>query len=444
MKYLKRVARPCSFLVLLFVALSAGCGGLAVAAPTEEHQLDMAEMEKKPYQIGGYLEFYPILFGLDKSSALYKLNFFNRREGPTTEQYNGNLQLEGSLESGISRLYLKTYTSYINSFRDETTKTSFFEGNLSIKPSSSLSVDLGKKTLNWGKGYAWNPAAFLDRPKNPDDPELSREGLIVAALDYTKSFQGPLKTFSFTPVLIPAYPGVNDDFGETGHLNGAAKLYFLLYDTDIDLIFLTGGSRSTAYAMDFSRNITTNLEIHGELALINSVTGISSDSLGNTERTTGSTGNFLAGLRYLTGQDTTYILEYYRNGAGYSNLEMQDYFTFIDRGYQSYVSTGNAGLLNKAGSLFEGGYGRMNPARNYLYLRVSQKDPFDILYLTPAFTLIGNLDDRSFSLSPELLYTGITNLELRLRTAILAGGKGTEYGEKQNSYRVDFRARYYF
>ncbi len=75
-----------------------------------------------------------------------------------------------------------------------------FEGNVSLKPSPSFILEFGKKTLNWGKGYAWNPAAFLDRPKNSDDPELAREGYIVASLDYTKSWEGQaLKTFSFTP-----------------------------------------------------------------------------------------------------------------------------------------------------------------------------------------------------------------------------------------------------
>ena len=43
------------------------------------------------------LELRPILFGLDRDAALYKLKFFNRDEGKTIEEYNGKLQLEGSL-----------------------------------------------------------------------------------------------------------------------------------------------------------------------------------------------------------------------------------------------------------------------------------------------------------------------------------------------------------
>jgi hypothetical protein len=86
----------------------------------------------------------------------------------------------------------------------------------------------------------------------------------------------------------------------------------------------------------------------------------------------------------------------------------------------------------------------MNPEMNYLYLRVSQKEPFDILYFTPAITWIANIDDKSFSVAPEITYTGITNLELRLRTILIGGQRGSEFGEKQNDYRVDLRMRYYF
>lgn len=435
------ITASCLFFLILCHALV-----LIPSSFAEEYKFDASEVEKKPYHIGGYIEFYPIIFGLDKNSAMYKLNFYDRSMGGTTEQYNGNLQIEASLEKGVTRAYLKAYTSYTNSWQTETTKTNIFEGYLSVKPSSSWIVDAGKKTMNWGKGYVWNPAAFLDRPKDPNDPELSREGFIVASVDYTKSFtDGHLKTFSFTPVLVPVYSGVNDDFGEVDHLNFATKFYFLFLDTDLDLMFLTGGSKTTRYGMDFSRNITTNLEIHGEFSLINGYDQTYTNSSGTIFKRSYTAKNYLIGLRYLTKSDTTYIIEYYRNGTGYSSKEMRDYYSFIDVGYDRYTATGNTAMLDKAANLNQqGSYGRMNPGVNYLYIRVSQKDPFDILYYTPAVTLIANLDDKSFSMTPEITYTGLTNLELRLRAGIIAGTKGSEYGEKQNDYRIDFRARYYF
>lgn len=77
-------------------------------AHAEEYTFDISEIEKKPYHIGGYLEFKPALFGLDKKASLYKLKFYNRDEGSKIEEYNSTLQLEGSLEKGIAKLFVKT------------------------------------------------------------------------------------------------------------------------------------------------------------------------------------------------------------------------------------------------------------------------------------------------------------------------------------------------
>jgi hypothetical protein len=82
--------------------------------------------------------------------------------------------------------------------------------------------------------------------------------------------------------------------------------------------------------------------------------------------------------------------------------------------------------------------------RNYLYLRASQKEPFDILYFTPSLTTIVNLDDGSYSLIGELLYTGFGDFELRLRAAANRGDRLTEFGEKPVDERVELRARWYF
>lgn len=417
-----------------------------IASPSfaEEYTFDLSEIEKKPYHIGGYGELRPVLFGLDKDSSLYKLNFYNRDEGANLEEYNAALQLEGSLEKGIARLFVRINTDYKKSYLGEDLETIVYEGFLSLKPSSSLTVGMGKKTLKWGKGYAWNPVAFVDRPKNPDDPELNIEGFIVASADYIKSFDGPLKTFSFTPVLIPVYEDVNDDLGKTDKVNLAGKIYLLLYDTDIDFILISGGSKTARYGVDFSRNITTNFEIHGEFAVIEDHKKRSIDESGDIMEKEFDAESWLAGIRYLTERETTYILEYYRNGTGFTSDEMRDYFSFINTAYDSYLASGSDTLLKKGLSITEGNYGRINPAREYLYLRISRKEPFDILYFTPSITWISNISDKSFSLSPELLYTGITNLDLRLRAGFIAGESLTEYGERQNDYRVEMRARYYF
>ena len=431
---------------LLFPTLLLFCLFVRVAQAAEEYTFSLSEIEKKPYHVGGYLEFRSVLFGVDKNASLSKLNLFDKNVGNTILQYNGRLWIDANIQKGIAGFYLQLNTDYQQSYVfDATSKIKPYQAYLSLKPSSSLTMAIGKKTSKWGKGYAWNPAAFVDRPKDPDDPELALEGYVVASADYIKSFSsGPLKTFSFTPVILPAYGEINDDFGETHNLNVAARAYCLLYDTDIDFMFLTGGSKTPRYGFDFSRNIGTNLEMHGEFAFISDFQKTLIDADGNTSEKTYNAVNYVLGTRYLSTLNTTYIFEYYFQGTGYSSKEMSDYFTFIDKSYDVFLSSGNSLPLAKAAAVTQGGYGRFTPERQYLYLRVSQSEPFDILYFTPSLAWSYNLSDRSFSITPELLYSPMTNLELRLKTGFLVGAKDSEFGEKQNDYRLELRVRYYF
>ena len=417
----------------------------ATALAGESYSLDDSEIEKKPYHLGGYVEFRPVLNILDKDAALYQLQYYNQDQNASRSEGNAKLQLEGSYEKDMGRVYVKTNTDY--QYSDDiggNNRTAIFEGYGTLKPTDSWKFEFGKKNLRWGKGYAWNPVNFLDRTKDPNDPELSLEGNIMATLDYIRSFDGPLKTFAFTPILFPVYDHINDDSGVNNRLNVAGKVYLLWYDTDLDFIYVADGSRTARMGMDFSRNITTNLEIHGELAQIRDYQQRFVDAGGIVQTDTRDAVSGLLGLRYLTANDLTAIIEYYYNGTGFSADEMNNYFGLIRRGYQLYNATGNASLLTNAQNLTQGGYGRNSPMEDYLYLRLSQKEPFDILYFTPALTTMVNLNDHSYSITPELLYTGITNLELRLRAGFIRGSRDSEFGEKPNDYRMEFRMGYYF
>ena len=414
-----------------------------LAGAEESYTFDPAETENKPYHVGGYIEFKPILYVLDHDSAFYKMRFFNDPRGQNLLEANGRIQLEGSYEKSIFRVYAKTNTDLKSSYSGESERSTFYEAYVSLKPSNNLKFDLGKKTLKWGKGYAWSPVAFVDKPKDPDEPDQAMEGYIMATADYIKSFEGPLKTFSFTPVILPVYDHVND-FGNNNKLNIAGRFYFLLYDTDIDLMFLTGGSKSDRYGIDFSRNISTNFEMHGEMAYVRNYSKNALDINGKPFLVEGSAVSYVIGIRHLTTFDLTTIIEYYHNGMGFSGNDMKNYYAYITRGYNTFQTTGDATLLGKAQQMAEGSYGRSSAMENYLYVRFSQKEPFDILYFTPSFTWMMNTDDQSWSLTPELLYTGITNWEFRIRSGIIIGARNTDFGEKQNDYRIEIRVGYYF
>jgi hypothetical protein len=417
----------------------------ALSGAEEKYTFDPAEVEKKSYFLGGYVEFRPTLFGLDNNAALNKVRFYDRSLGDTLMEYNGKLFLDAGLRKDPFSVFLQTSTDYKDSQVTSQLSTTLYQGYVSFKPSDSFTADGGKRTLKWGKGYAWNPAAFFDRPKDPDDPELALEGFWVGSADYIRSFTGNLKTFSLTPVVLPAYQDVNDDFGETGHVNIGGKAYFLFLDTDIDVMALAGGSRTVRYGFDFSRNVLTNLEVHGEFAWIPHFTKPLLTTSGTVAQRTYSAVNYLLGLRYLTAQDTTYILEYYFQGVGYAPGEIRDYFRYVNSAYDALVSGRDVRPWTKVQNvLAKSPYNVSTPMRHYLYLRVSQKEPFDILYFTPALTCIYNLQDSSIQVTPELLYAPITNLELRFRAGLLAGGTNTEFGEKPFGYKLELRARYYF
>jgi hypothetical protein len=394
--------------------------------------------------VGGFLEFQPTLFALDRDAAFYRLRFLDEDEGAIAAQYDLRLRLEGSYRQGIFSLFARADALTTQGDLDSESRIDLLEGFGSLKPVPGLAVDVGKKVVKWGKGYAWNPVAFVDRPKNPEDPELALEGFYLVVAEAIRSFGGPLKTAAVTAVALPVAKDVNEKFGETDHLNFAGKIYALLFDTDLDAMVFTGGSRTTRFGVDFARNILTNLEVHGEWALITDFEQAPVNERGQAVRRVADVMSYLVGFRYLTERETTFIVEYYRNGTGFTGEQMEDFFRFVDTSDATFRTTGNPTGIRRAITLAEGSYGRPNPMRNYLYARASQKEPFDILYFTPAVTTIVNVADRSFVVIPELTYSPRTNLELRVRGVALVGERRTEYGEKQNDYRLELRVRYYF
>ena len=224
----------------------------------------------------------------------------------------------------------------------------------------------------------------------------------------------------------------------------AGKLYLLYRDTDIDLLFFTGNSRSTRFGIDIAKNLASNFEIHAELAHIPGQKIRLLNEVGSLTTVEKSVTSYLLGLRYLAANDITTIVEYYHNGAGYSVAEMERFYQRVSAAHGQFLASGDDGPLQQAAGISRSGYARPQAGRNYLYLRLTQKESFDLLYFTPGLTSIYNLDDASYSLSPEAVYRGFTHWELRLRYSHLAGARFTEYGEKLNEDKFELRLRYYF
>ncbi len=474
--------------ILFGIALIAAFPADAAEDTAYDLNFEIPEAESKEvFKIWGYSEFRPFFRVLDTNSALYRQRYAKNPQNDTQTNYLLNLRPELSIDYGqfgaYARPRLEVDWNEVKSGslvldepseefweRDRHWGASIMleEAFVTWRPSPTFTAEAGKKVLNWGKGYAWNPVAFASRPKDVDDPDHAREGYVMSYLDYIRSFDGPLKTLALTPLILPVADRLNAELANGDSLVVGGKVYALLYDIDLDLMVMAGNNYNTRIGFDFSTNLTSNLEIHGESALRFGYNKNIINTNGEIRSKTFDALNFLVGIRYLNSFDTTIIAEYYHNGEGYSPGELRDYYELINNGYDEYVdnqtnsaiqknlkmlkgnyqgtsgSNANSTSLLKDSSQVASTYNKSTAGQDYLYLRITQKEPFNILFLTPTLTLITNLGDLSCSLNPEISYMVIPNLELKPRLVIPLGGRLSEFGEKMNAFRGEFRITYYF
>ena len=80
-------------LMLLFTAMGIGA--------QEEPAFDASQFEKKPFELGGYVQLKQESFSLNRSAAFYKLGFYNQPQRESLDRTTETLQLAGKVRQGI-------------------------------------------------------------------------------------------------------------------------------------------------------------------------------------------------------------------------------------------------------------------------------------------------------------------------------------------------------
>ncbi|MCK4578050.1 MAG: hypothetical protein KAU50_04625 [Candidatus Marinimicrobia bacterium] len=375
--------------------------------------------------------------GLNSDSPLRLVQMSDAGSGNIQSQWLSELYLDGDYQTDKIALHIGTYSRY----ETPTTSTfSVFELYNRFSLGQRFNLAFGKQTSNWGKGYAYNPAGFINPPKDPENPELAREGQMLLKLGYVQSFSRPaFQTVDMELVLLPPTTLLNDRYVDPAEIAIASKFYVLSMDTDLELYQYFHHSGDQRLGVGFSRNIGPSIEVHGEYAKYDEKSSYSFSSA-SIQQTNKAGSEFLVGLRFINTRLTTTILEYYHSDFGYSSSDIGKFSDNLENAILSQDPV----ILQTARALAQSFFFTKNIGQDYLYAKFSQPEPFDILYLTPSLQGIINLNDRSLLLSPIISYKPYVNSEFILWSTVFLGDSDSEYGIKSADWSLELWLRIYF
>ncbi|TSA45196.1 hypothetical protein D4R52_02955, partial [bacterium] len=345
--------------------------------------LPSSEAKKETLELSGNLDVKYSIFKSRLDSPMYDLQYYNQQLSDILSSYKMDFYLNGDYQTKDLGVHLKTHSEYYN---DAQNAFNLFElyGDLNVSDNAFLL--LGKKMYNWGKGYAFNPVGYVNPVKDPENPELAQAGILSVNYEYSRSLQsGPIKNYSFDLIGIPSAKTINNKMSEMENTDIAGKLYFLLLDTDLDLMWYASKTNPAKIGLDFSRNILPSIEMHGEFSRFSNQPRYTiSNSTFETESVGGA--SYLIGLRWLNDFNLTTIFEYYHNDAGLNNNEFASYNTFL----LNASASGDTGSIANAINVSKNYFSSVNLMRDYLYLKVSWPEPFNWVYFTPSIYTIYN------------------------------------------------------
>jgi len=408
-------------------------------AQAQDYDFEIPEEEEaSKLEVNGNLDAKWGILQTNTTSPVYGLQFFGQdKVDEYLSQYRLDIYLNGGYRYKQVGFTMRTFSQYV---KEEPLELSFFElyGDLNLSPKLTMSV--GKRRYNWGKGYAFNPVGFVNAEKDPENPDLALAGKSSLYLNYNRSFDSRLiQNLSLTAIVLPQEAEILDKYSEFDDLSAALKLYVLTNNMDLDFMFYSGPNQTRRYGLDFSTNLRENIEVHGELSYSdNEEMSIVQNSAVQINEADGF--SYLLGLRYLNTWNLTLISEYYHNNRGLSKQEFQEYQEYL----LNNLNTGDVDIINATRSMMIRSFRSKNLMKDYLYFKASLPEPFDWLYSSVSIFTIYNVNDNSFMLSPQIGYKPFTNSEILLWPSVFFGNDDSEYGSKLVQSKLELWFRFYF
>lgn len=356
---------------------------------------------------------------------------------------------------------------------------------VSVTPKPWLNFLVGKKRVIWGPGFAFNPTDLINPPKDPTDPNFQRAGQWIARIEL------PFEKFTFTTLFAPQvlyqqsgipfammkYPDYSLSDGtkpldDSYHYLLAARLYLLLFNTDINLFYFFSNKyndsfeNASRFGGSFSRYFFTDYELHLEAlfqfgsgrmfpnhACANGGFCIPQKAFTSSKISDGNLyPRVLVGGRTQFRDESLLSLEYYYQGDGYSDVEFEDFLKLLHRAQAAGLSS----LLQPAGGSSGAVPQRFtfDPLRRH-YLILSYSKPKIRDDFTIGATLIAGLTDLSGTISPSVSWNALEWLTLSLYGFIPIRGipVGTvnvndvnysEYSLLPMDFRILFEARAFY
>jgi hypothetical protein len=267
-----------------------------------------------------------------------------------------------------------------------------------------LDVEVGKRVLKWGTGYAFTPTGVLDPPRDATDPQDRlgmNEGVLFAGVN---AYRG-VTALS----LVAAAPATwRASTASSPQWTAAARLRTVVRGFEFALVASASSERDDAVGANFTHVIGRRLEWHGEwLARYRRANGTSGPEPGTPD---GRALSALVGCQYTFDAGVSVVVEYYRDGAGLDPDAWDRAVALLHAPHPAGAGVPIASAARPTGAA---------GLRQFAFVRAAPAS--GELRVTPEAVAIVGLDDGSVTLVPAVTWTVRDHVQIYGRATALTG-----------------------